>query len=161
MKKALERIQSEREFVREMLRRVTTEWQIGGAFAPPRPLDVTSPFGQARLFNGELRSRHTGLDLRGSTGAPVQAAGRGRVAFAGNLYFAGNAVYVDHGLGVFTAYFHLSKILVEAGDLISTGDIVGEVGATGRVTGAHLHWVLSVGGQSLDAGSLLGMELPD
>jgi murein DD-endopeptidase MepM/ murein hydrolase activator NlpD len=157
----LERIRSESEFVREMLRGVTAEWQIEGSFESPRPFDVTSPFGQARMFNGELRSRHTGLDLRGRTGAPVQAAGRGRVVFAGSLYFAGNAVYVDHGLGVFTGYFHLSKILVETGDMVSTGDLVGEVGATGRVTAAHLHWFLSVGGQSLDAGSLLGMGVPD
>ena len=157
----LERIRAERELVREMLQGVATDWRIDGSFESPRPLDVTSPFGQARMFNGELRSRHTGLDLRGRNGAPVQAAGRGRVAFAGSLYFAGNAVYVDHGLGVFTGYFHLSRILVEAGDMVSAGDLVGEVGATGRVTAAHLHWFLSVGGQSLDAGSLLGMELPN
>lgn len=157
----LDRIQSERVFVREMLQVVSEGWRLDGAFESPRPFDITSPFGQARMFNGELRSRHTGLDLRGRTGAPVTAAGSGRVAFAGSLYFAGNAVYVDHGLGVFTGYFHLSKILVEAGDLVSKGDPVGEVGATGRVTAAHLHWFLSVAGQSLDAGSLLRMELPD
>ena len=98
--------------------------------------------------------------------APVhqsrRRAGSGRVAFAGSLYFAGNAVYVDHGLGVFTGYFHLSKILVEAGDRGGEREtLVGEVGATGRVTAAHLHWFLSVGGQSLDAGSLLGIELPN
>lgn len=157
----LDRIQSERILVREMLQGVSPEWRIEGDFQTPRPFDVTSPFGQARMFNGELRSRHTGLDLRGRTGAPVMAAGSGQVVFAGSLYFAGNAVYVDHGLGVFTGYFHLSKILVEAGDTVSKGDLLGEVGATGRVTAAHLHWFLSVGGQSLDAGSLLGIELPN
>ncbi len=157
----LERIREEREFVRGLLGTVTPEWLLDAPFEPPRPIDVTSPFGQARMFNGELRSRHTGLDLRGRPGAPVKAAGRGRVAFAGNLYFAGNAVYVDHGLGVYTGYFHLSRILVAAGDEVLPGDLIGEVGATGRVTGAHLHWYLSVGGQSLDAGSLLDLKLPD
>jgi len=156
----LERIATEREMVRDLLGRVTPEWRIEGPFETPRPFDVTSPFGQARMFNGELRSRHTGVDLRGRTGAPVRAAGVGRVAFAGSLYFAGNAVYVDHGLGVYTGYFHLSKILVEEGDMVSTGDLVGEVGATGRVTAAHLHWFLSIDGQSLDAGSLLEMDPP-
>ncbi|TFG66145.1 MAG: M23 family metallopeptidase [Gemmatimonadales bacterium] len=157
----LERIESEREMVRDLLETVTSQWGLDGPFQTPRPFDVTSPFGQARMFNGELRSRHTGLDLRGQTGAPVRSAGRGRVAFAGNLYFAGNAVYVDHGLGVYTGYFHLSRILVRVGDEVDSGDLVGEVGATGRVTAAHLHWYLSVSGQSLDAGSLLGVHLPE
>lgn len=157
----LERIREERVFVRGLLETVTPEWLLDAPFEPPRPVDVTSPFGQARMFNGELRSRHTGLDLRGRTGAPVKAAGRGRVAYAGNLYFAGNAVYVDHGLGVYTGYFHLSRILVAIGDEVSPGDLIGEVGATGRVTAAHLHWYLSVGGQSLDAGGLLDLQLPD
>ena len=155
------RIREEREFVRGLLATVSPEWLLDGPFEPPRPLDVTSPFGQARMFNGELRSRHTGLDLRGRTGTPARAAARGRVVFAGNLYFAGNAVYIDHGLGVYTGYFHLSRIVVAPGDEVRSGDLIGEVGATGRVTAAHLHWFLSVGGQSLDAGSLLGIRLPD
>ncbi|MFQ5528924.1 MAG: M23 family metallopeptidase [Gemmatimonadota bacterium] len=157
----LDRIRSERELVRNLLETVTPEWYLDAEFESPRPLDVTSPFGQARMFNGELRSRHTGLDLRGQTGAPVGAAGRGMVVHAGNLYFAGNAVYVDHGFGVYTGYFHLSRIHVVPGDEVLPGDLIGEVGATGRVTGAHLHWYLSVGGQSLDAGSLLDIELPE
>lgn len=147
--------------VREMLETVTPNWRLDGPFETPRPLDITSPFGQARMFNGELRSRHTGLDLRGRAGAAVRSSGRGRVVFAGRLYFAGNAVYVDHGLGVYTGYFHLSRILVKASAQVDSGDMLGEVGATGRVTGAHLHWYLSVGGQTLDAGSLLRVRLPD
>jgi len=157
----LERIRSERELVRDILDTVTPEWLLDGPFETPRPFDITSPFGQARMFNGELRSRHTGLDLRGRTGAAVRSAGRGQVVFAGSLYFAGNAVYVDHGLGVYTGYFHLSRILVKVGDELGSRDLLGEVGATGRVTGAHLHWYLSVSGQSLDAGSLLRVQLPD
>ncbi len=156
-----ERIRSERKMVREMLETVTPNWRLDGPFETPRPLDITSPFGQTRMFNGELRSRHTGLDLRGRAGAAVRSSGRGRVVFAGLLYFAGNAVYVDHGLGVYTGYFHLSRILVTAGAQVDSGDMLGEVGATGRVTGAHLHWFLSVGGQTLDAGSLLRVRLPD
>lgn len=157
----LARIRRESAMVREMLSTVTPEWQLDGPFEPPRPVVVTSPFGQARMFNGELRSRHTGLDLRARTGQEVRAAGRGRVAFAGPLYFAGNAVYLDHGLGVYTGYFHLSRILVEPGQEIERGQRIGEAGATGRVTAAHLHWYLSVDGEAADAGSLLDMRLPD
>jgi murein DD-endopeptidase MepM/ murein hydrolase activator NlpD len=157
----LERIRRESAMVRAMLARVSPEWLMRGEFQPPRPIDVTSPFGQARMFNGELSSRHTGLDLRGRTGETVKVAGRGRVAFAGNLYFAGNVVYVDHGLGVYSGYYHLSRIDVAEGDLLEAGDQVGLVGATGRVTAAHLHWYLAVDGIALDAGSLLEMKLPD
>lgn len=157
----LARIRRESEMVREMLNTVTPRWRLDGPFEPPRPVVITSPFGQARMFNGELRSRHTGLDLRARTGQEVRAAGRGRVAFAGPLYFAGNAVYIDHGLGVYTGYFHLSRPLVETGDEVAKGELIGEAGATGRVTAAHLHWYLSIDGEAADAGSLLGMRLPD
>lgn len=157
----LERIRRERALVRRTLETVSPEWRMEGGFRPPRPLEVTSPFGQARMFNGELRSRHTGLDLRGQPGAPVRAAAAGRVALARDLYFAGNAVFVDHGLGVYTGYFHLSSIAVEEGDEVDAGTLLGKVGATGRVTGAHLHWYLAVDGEAVDASSLLDMRLPD
>ena len=157
---AMNRIQEERALVRSVLDTASAEWLIDTSFRAPRPLDVTSPYGVERVFNGELRSRHTGLDLRGATGAPVRAAARGRVMIARDLYFSGNGVYLDHGRGVYTGYFHLSRILVEEGELVEAGQLVGEVGATGRVTGPHLHWSLWVGGTSLDAGSLLEMSVP-
>ncbi len=123
-------------------------------------MTVTAPFGQERLFNGELQSRHTGLDLRGAVGEPVRAAARGRVVIARDLYFSGNGVYLDHGRGVYTGYFHLSRILVEEGEIVEPGQVVGEAGATGRVTGPHLHWSLWVAGEALDASSLLEIVLP-
>jgi murein DD-endopeptidase MepM/ murein hydrolase activator NlpD len=157
---ALERIQRERQLVRSVLDTASAEWLIDTPFRPPRPLTVTSPYGVERVFNGELQSRHTGLDLKGASGAPVRAAARGRVMIARELYFSGNGVYLDHGRGVYTGYFHLSRILVEEGELVEAGQLVGEVGATGRVTGPHLHWSLWVGGTSLDASSLLEMSVP-
>lgn len=157
---ALERIQRERQLVRSVLDTASAEWLIDTAFRPPRPLTVTSPYGVERVFNGELQSRHTGLDLKGATGAPVRAAARGRVMIARELYFSGNGVYLDHGRGVYTGYFHLSRILVQEGEMVEAGQLVGEVGATGRVTGPHLHWSLWVGGTSLDASSLLEMSIP-
>lgn len=155
---ALRRIRAERETIRSTLARVTPGWLPRGPFLRPRESRTTSPFGQRRLFNGELRSRHTGLDLAGRTGAPVRAAARGRVALTGNFYFAGGAVFVDHGLGVYTGYFHLSEVGVEEGGTVEKGDRIGAVGATGRVTGPHLHWALYVNGVALDAGSLLRMR---
>lgn len=155
----LSRIREERELVRETLSEVSPRWLAEEGFRWPRRSRVTSPFGVRRVFNGELRSRHWGVDLAGGAGAPVVAAARGRVALVRSLYFAGNAVYLDHGLGVYTAYFHLSEASVREGDLVRKGDLVGRVGATGRVTGPHLHWSLYVNGVHLDARSLLQLDL--
>jgi murein DD-endopeptidase MepM/ murein hydrolase activator NlpD len=157
---ALERIGRERTLIRSVLDTASAEWLIDTEFRAPRPMTITSPYGQARLFNGELRSRHTGLDLKGADGDPVRAAARGRVMIAQDLYFSGNGVYLDHGRGVYTGYFHLSRILVDVGEMVEAGQLIGEVGSTGRVTGPHLHWSLWVAGNSLDAGSLLEMTVP-
>ena len=107
------------------------------------------------MFNGELRSRHTGLDLRGAMGDPIRAANSGRVALSDDLFFNGGAVFIDHGLGVYTGYFHMSRREVEEGEWVEQGQVIGRVGATGRVTGPHLHWSLYALGQSLDPLSLL------
>ena len=126
-----------------------------GAFARPRPSRVTSRFGDGREFNGTVQSRHMGLDLAGAVGAPVVAPDRGVVALVGDFYLAGNAVYIDHGAGLVTAYFHLSAVNVAQGDTVGAGDIIGKVGATGRVTGPHLHWVARYGAVTVDPSSLL------
>lgn len=158
----LERIGRERALIRGVLDQASPEWLAIDGFEWPRPPSFTSPFGQRRVFNGELQSRHWGLDLQGQEGMLVRAAATGRVSLAEGFYYQGNAVYLDHGLGVYTGYFHLSQIDVEAGDLVRVGQVLGRVGATGRVTGPHLHWTLHVGGVSLDAASLMELEnLPE
>jgi murein DD-endopeptidase MepM/ murein hydrolase activator NlpD len=121
----------------------------------PRNSQVTSGFGDGRVFNGRLASRHLGLDLRGFTGDTVVAAARGVVAITERFLLAGNVVYLNHGAGVLSAYFHLSEQLVEVGDTVEAGDPVGRVGATGRVTGPHLHWVVRYGRTSVDPRSLV------
>jgi murein DD-endopeptidase MepM/ murein hydrolase activator NlpD len=148
-----DRIARDRREIRAVLNTASPEWLIDGPFEAPRPYDVTAEYGQKRVFNGEMQSRHTGLDLRGQVGAPVLAAGRGRVALAGDFYFSGNGIFLDHGLGVHTGYFHLSEILVSEGDMVEKGDLIGRAGATGRVTGPHLHWSLWVDGTGQDAGN--------
>lgn len=156
---AVERIRREREIVRAALATVTTIPLWDGAFIMPRDDATTSPYGQRRIFNNELRSRHTGLDVRGRTGDPVYASNDGRVILARDLFYTGNAVYIDHGLGIVTGYFHLSKHAVTEGQWVEKGQLIGRVGATGRVTGPHLHWGLYLQGAALDPSTLLGPEL--
>ncbi|HUF31397.1 MAG TPA: M23 family metallopeptidase [Gemmatimonadaceae bacterium] len=119
-------------------------------FARPRPSRITSAFGTGRVFNGAVQSRHLGVDLAGDIGAPVRAANRGVVALVADFYLAGTAIYVDHGEGLVTGYFHLSKAEVAAGDTVARGAIIGRVGATGRVTGPHLHWIARYGTVTVD-----------
>jgi len=118
-------------------------------------------FGHRRVFNEQPRAPHSGADLSASTGTPVRAANRGRVVLAKELFFSGNAVFVNHGLGVYTVYLHLSQIDVATGQLVERGEIVGLAGATGRVTGPHLHWGVRVQGARVDPFSLLDATAAD
>jgi murein DD-endopeptidase MepM/ murein hydrolase activator NlpD len=126
-------------------------------FAPPRTARVTSGFGIGRVFNGQIRSRHLGTDYDGVVGAPVHAANRGVVALVGDFYYAGRIVSLNHGAGLITSYLHLSEILVSEGDTVTAGQLIGRVGASGRVTGPHLHWAVRVGTSSVDGASLLAL----
>jgi murein DD-endopeptidase MepM/ murein hydrolase activator NlpD len=114
-------------------------------------------FGHRRVFNGQPRAPHSGADLRASTGTPIHAANRGRVVLAKELFFSGNAVFIDHGLGLYSVYLHLSEIRVEPGDIVERGEVVGLAGATGRVTGPHLHWGARVLDARVDPFSLLDL----
>lgn len=149
------RIQRDREKVREALAQKLPEKEWSLPFARPVPGSVSSLFGMKRVFNGEPRSVHRGLDLRGAAGTPIKACADGRVALVDNLYFSGNTVYVNHGDGVFTAYLHMSETKAKTGDMVKKGDVIGLVGATGRVTGPHLHLSLMVQGQPVDPQPLL------
>ncbi len=121
-----------------------------GPFASPRPGRVTSPFGRGREYNGRVTSRHTGTDFAGAIGAPVRAPARGVVRLVDQFYLGGNVVYLDHGAGLTTAYLHLSRTSVAVGDTVERNQVIGQVGATGRVTGPHLHWVLRYGTVPVD-----------
>jgi len=103
---------------------------------------ISSIFGLRRFFNEQERRPHSGLDIAASEGTPIKAAASGTVLDAGDFFFSGNMIYIDHGQGIITLYAHLSKISVKPGDVVRQGDIIGEVGQTGRVTGPHLHFAV-------------------
>jgi hypothetical protein len=125
------------------------------AFVSPVPDPANSAFGTHSVFNGEPRSQHTGADFLSPPGRPVNAPNAGRVVLAGSHYFSGNTVIIDHGQGLFSLLAHLSEIDVVVGAVVSAGDVVGKVGATGRVTGPHLHWTVRLNGARVDPLSLL------
>jgi murein DD-endopeptidase MepM/ murein hydrolase activator NlpD len=126
-------------------------------FVVPIPGGVGSSFGKRRVFNGESRNPHAGADLKATTGTPIRSTNRGRVVVAKDLFFTGNTVIVDHGLGIYTLYAHLSRIDVSKDDIVERSQVVGLAGATGRVTGPHLHWGARVQNTRVDPFSLINL----
>ena len=148
--KDLQRIKAEKKKIRRIYASSSTDRLWYGNFIKPLTGNTTSAFGNQRLFNGELQSYHRGTDLRAKSGTPVFAANSGIVRLAQNLFYSGNIVIVDHGNGIFTNYAHLSKIQVRADQHVARGDQIGLSGATGRVSGPHLHWGVKINGAYVD-----------
>ena len=144
------RVAHETEKVRTALDAFTAGAPSTLRLEQPVPGRRSSSFGLRRVFNGESRNPHSGMDIAAPTGTPIKAPLAGRVVDVGNYFFNGNNVIVDHGMGLITMYCHLSKIGVEVGQELKRGDVLGEVGATGRVTGPHLHWGVSLNGAMVD-----------
>jgi murein DD-endopeptidase MepM/ murein hydrolase activator NlpD len=141
----IQRANEERDKLRAIFDQVTPEKLWDGDFRVPLDGVATGGnFGKRRVLNGQPGSPHSGVDFPAVTGTPVHAAQSGRVALAEELFFSGNTVVVNHGLGIYTFYGHLSEIDVKVGDELQSGQVLGKVGATGRVTGPHLHWGLTV-----------------
>jgi murein DD-endopeptidase MepM/ murein hydrolase activator NlpD len=151
------RMDRERARALEVSRRAHESPRLWDTIVRPRDSRITSGFGNGREFNGQVQGRHTGTDFAGEVGAPVRAAAGAVVALVDTFYLAGKVVYLDHGQGLVTAYFHLSETLVAQGDTVAAGQAIGRVGATGRVTGPHLHWVVRYGAISVDPMSLLAL----
>ena len=156
---AQERIRREAALMRTVFATYTQEWLGEGSFILPASGRMNPNFGERRYFNDLPRSPHSGVDISSPAGTPIGASNSGRVLLADELYYAGNAVVIDHGLGVFSFYCHFSKLLVTKGDRVKKGALIGEVGATGRVTGPHLHWSVRIRGSRVDPLSLLSLEL--
>ncbi|HEY6197103.1 MAG TPA: M23 family metallopeptidase [Candidatus Binatia bacterium] len=127
-------------------------------FAAPVPVTVNSAFGFRRVVNGLARAPHEGVDLKAALGAPVAAANDGRVVIEDNFFFSGNSLVLDHGLGLYTMYFHLSEFRVPNGASVRKGDVIGLAGMTGRVTGPHLHWGARLNGARIDPLDLLALQ---
>ena len=128
-------------------------WDLG--FVRPVPGRANGAFGSRSVFNGQPRQAHGGADFLSPTGTPIHAPNSGRIVLARDLYFTGNTVVIDHGLGVFSLLAHLSVMDVHQGELVTRDQIIGQVGATGRVTGPHLHWGVRMNGARVDPLSLL------
>jgi murein DD-endopeptidase MepM/ murein hydrolase activator NlpD len=158
-KSQAERIAREKKRLAAIYARRTSLPVPASPFVRPVPGDPTSEFGTRRIFNGEPRAPHPGIDLHAASGTPVSVSGPGRVALATDLYYSGGTVIVDHGGGLFTIYAHLSKIETKEGATVAAGDVVGLSGATGRVTGPHLHWGARVGDLIFDPRALLDPRL--
>ena len=133
-------------------------WRDG--FVRPVPGRANSAFGRRSVFNGQPRNPHSGADFRAARGTPIEAPNDGVVVLATDLYFSGNVVIIDHGWGLYSFFAHLSAIDVAEGDRVRRGAVVGKVGATGRVTGAHLHWTVRLNDARVDPLSLLEL-FPD
>lgn len=159
-KETLERIKYEQELKREIFSRVGKDRLWRGNFAPPLDSVTTERFGTQRTFNGKTKSVHHGLDFRAATGTEVRAMNGGQVVLARELFYEGGLVVVDHGQGLLTLYMHLSQFKVKEGDRIAKGQVVGLSGASGRVTGPHLHVAARWQSVYVDPATLLNLKLP-
>lgn len=147
---ALARHQGEMERQGAVYASLTPAPLWAGAWRTPLESEVVGVFGRRSLVNGETRSPHGGVDLRGGVGAPIQAPAGGRVAYVEDTYFGGLVVLIDHGLGVITGYRHLSETKVAVGQTVRQGQLIGLVGMSGRVTGPHLHFDLHLSGTRVE-----------
>jgi murein DD-endopeptidase MepM/ murein hydrolase activator NlpD len=156
---ALKQIEAERLLKDRVFAGSATEPLWTASFRAPVAAAPTDSFGTRRMFNGKLASIHKGMDFRATSGTPVHAGNSGVVVLAQPLYYEGNCVVIDHGLGLFTLSMHLSRIDVKEGQRVAKGERLGLSGATGRVTGPHLHWAVRWQGASLDPARLLRLNL--
>ncbi len=153
----LERIRRESKRTREIFAAFNPERIWHSSFQSPVPGAPTSGFGKRSILNGQPRSPHTGTDFDADEGTPVKSPNTGQVVLVSPLYYSGNTIILDHGQGLYSYFGHLSRFAVAEGDRVSPGEVIGYVGATGRVTGPHLHWTVRLNGTRIDPLSLIAI----
>jgi murein DD-endopeptidase MepM/ murein hydrolase activator NlpD len=146
----LKRIEAESRRADVALSKFTTSGTPVFALLPPVEGQRSDSYGSRRYFNGQPRNPHSGMDIAAAKGTPIRAPAPGTVVEAGNFFFNGNTLYIDHGYGLVTMYCHLEELKVKVGDPLAAGDLLGTVGATGRVTGPHLHWGVALNRAMVD-----------
>ncbi|HID49601.1 MAG TPA: M23 family metallopeptidase [Chromatiales bacterium] len=148
--KDLERIRKEKKTILAALATWRDTPDVPTNFLLPVDGRLSSPFGLRRYFNEQPRKPHSGLDIAAQKGTPIRAPAAGTILTTGNYFFNGNTVFIDHGQGLVTMYCHMSEIGVEPGQRVKQGEVIGKVGMTGRVTGPHLHWGVSLNNARVD-----------
>ena len=143
---------------KQKARETYTPGEVDVDFLLPTEGIVSGSYGRRRVFNGQPRRPHSGMDIAAAEGTPVRAPSAGTVIELGDFFFSGNLVYIDHGQGLISMFAHLSEIDVELGQRVSKGQVVGKVGATGRVTGPHLHWSLGLNSTWIDPALFLPQD---
>ncbi|MFH1728641.1 MAG: M23 family metallopeptidase [Pseudomonadota bacterium] len=155
----IEIINTDSAIMQSIFNKHNSKRHFEGSFLKPVPGVINCPFGENRYINGEKRSPHSGIDLKGKTGTKVKATNNGTVVLAGTHFLSGNSIIIDHGMSIYSMYFHLSKIKVSIGDYVKKGQIIGLVGSTGRSTGSHLHYGIRANYAKIDPKMLWEMEI--
>jgi murein DD-endopeptidase MepM/ murein hydrolase activator NlpD len=159
-KRDMQRIGREQQRIKSALANWDPHSPESLRFELPVEAPMSSPFGLRRFFNEQPRKPHSGLDLAAAAGTPVRAPAAGRISDTGDFFFNGNTVFIDHGQGLVTMYCHLSRIDVKTGQRVQAGEVIGAVGQTGRVTGPHLHWSVSLNDARVDPALFLNRQPP-
>jgi murein DD-endopeptidase MepM/ murein hydrolase activator NlpD len=154
-KKDQKRVNKEREFKKKIYAAGSTYPLFDEAFELPIDSIETSIYGSQRIYNKKKRSQHLGTDFRAAVGTPIRAANSGKIIASRDLFYTGGTIIIDHGLEIFTIYAHLSELMVNEGDRVLKGQVIGLAGATGRVTGPHLHWGVKVNEMAVEGHSLI------
>ncbi len=155
-KLTLKRYLKEKKLLKKILSTFTPQKLYEPHFIPPiNPFKITSPYGRCRIINGIKKSIHTGIDIKARPNTKVRAINSGKVLYCGDFLFSGKSIFIDHGQGIISMYFHLNKIIVKQGQMIKKGQIIGLSGSTGRVSGPHLHLGISIFGKMVDPEKLI------
>ena len=152
------RAEEEQEKILQSLKPVTAERLWAGRFIVPVEGKIAGSFGLRRIMNGQARSPHSGEDINAPKGTEVHATNEGVVALVGDFFFSGKSVILDHGLGLYSMYFHLDEVDVAEGAKVRKGAVVGKVGASGRATGPHLHWGTRINGARVNPFSIVNIK---